>query len=334
MQIPHTRRRFLTTLAMASAAGSLRAPLSLAAEGPPETTVVRIANRHSLCNAPQHVAEELLRAEGFDEIRYIETAQSATAGAIAAGKVDFSMAHASYWLPALDAGVPVVLLAGIHVGCFELFAREGIHGVADLKGKTVGVEERGDSAYIFLAAIAANVGVDPAKDIQWVTAGRGRAVDLFADGKIDAILGFPPEPQVLHARHVGHVIINSAIDRPWSQYFCCMLGGNSEFVQTHPVATKRVLRAILKAADLCASDPTGMAQQMVERGFTDRYDYALQTLSEVPYDRWRIYDAEDTVRFYALRLHELGFVRSTPQKIITDGTDWRFLNELKRELKA
>src|SRR6516164_370830 len=124
MQIAPTRRRFLTTLTMAGAAGSLRAPLSLAAEGPPETTVVRIANRHSLCNAPQHVAEELLRAEGFDEIRYIETAPSATAGAIAAGKVDFSMAHASYWLPALDSGVPVVLLAGIHVGCFELFARD------------------------------------------------------------------------------------------------------------------------------------------------------------------------------------------------------------------
>jgi len=49
---------------------------------------------------------------------------------------------------------------------------------------------------------------------------------------------------------------------------------------------------------------------------------------------WREYDPEDTVRFYALRLRELGMIKSSPQKIIADGTDWRFLNELKRELKA
>jgi hypothetical protein len=70
------------------------------------------ANRHSLCNAPQHVAEELLRAEGFTEIRYIDTRPADTAGTVAGGRVDFSIAHASYWIPALDAGGPVILLAG------------------------------------------------------------------------------------------------------------------------------------------------------------------------------------------------------------------------------
>jgi NitT/TauT family transport system substrate-binding protein len=59
-----------------------------------------------------------------------------------------------------------------------------------------------------------------------------------------------------------------------------------------------------------------------------------EALRGIPYDKWREYDAEDTVRFYALRLHEIGMVKSTPQKIIADGTDWRFLNALKRELKA
>jgi NitT/TauT family transport system substrate-binding protein len=95
-----------------------------------------------------------------------------------------------------------------------------------------------------------------------------------------------------------------------------------------------VLRAVLKAADLCASEPAGTARQMVDRGFTDHYDFALQALNEVPYDKWREYDAEDTVRFFSLRLHEIGMIKSSPQKIIADGTDWRFLNELKRELKA
>jgi NitT/TauT family transport system substrate-binding protein len=335
MSTTQTRRQFLTTISLAGTAGFLRASPALAAEGPLETTTLRIANRHSLCNAPQHVAEELLRAEGFTEIRYVEAAPAATSGAIAGGKVDFSMAHASYWIPALDAGEPVILLAGIHVGCFELFAREGIHSVGDLKGKSVGVDALGGSTHVFLAATAAHVGLDPANDIRWVTTGPNVSpMALFAEGKIDAFLGGPPEPQELRARNIGHVIVSTAVDRPWSQYFCCMLTGNREYIRKYPVATKGVLRAILKAADLCASEPAGMARQMVERGFTDRYDYALQALSEVPYDRWREYDAEDTVRFYSLRLHEIGMIKSSPQKIIAEGTDWRFLNELKRELKG
>jgi NitT/TauT family transport system substrate-binding protein len=57
-------------------------------------------------------------------------------------------------------------------------------------------------------------------------------------------------------------------------------------------------------------------------------------LKDNPYGHWRDYDAEDTVRFYALRQHELGIIKKTPQRIISEGTDWRFLNELKRELKA
>jgi NitT/TauT family transport system substrate-binding protein len=159
-------------------------------------------------------------------------------------------------------------------------------------------------------------------------------VRLFAEGKIDAFLGFPPQAQELRAQGIGHVVVNSSIDRPWSQYFCCMLAWNREFVRKHPVATKRALRAILKAADVCAREPERAARFLVDKGYTTRYDYALQALKDVPYDKWREYDPEDTVRFYALRLHEAGMLKSSPQKLIAQGTDWRFLNELKKELKG
>jgi NitT/TauT family transport system substrate-binding protein len=107
-----------------------------------------------------------------------------------------------------------------------------------------------------------------------------------------------------------------------------------DFVHKYPVATKRVLRAILKAADVCALEPERAARFLVDKGYTPRYDYALQTMKDVPYNKWREYNPEDTVRFYALRLHEAGMIKSSPQKIIAQGTDWRFLNELKRELKG
>jgi NitT/TauT family transport system substrate-binding protein len=75
-------------------------------------------------------------------------------------------------------------------------------------------------------------------------------------------------------------------------------------------------------------------RRLVDGGFTPSYDNALQTVSELPYDKWRDYDAEDTVRFYALRLHEAGMIKSLPNRLIAENTDWRFFNELKRELKA
>jgi NitT/TauT family transport system substrate-binding protein len=159
-------------------------------------------------------------------------------------------------------------------------------------------------------------------------------MQLLAEGQIDALLHFPPVPQELRARQIGHVVVNSAVDRPWSQYFCCLVAGNREFARQHPVATKRAVRAILKAADVCGLEPQWAARFLVDKGYVQRYDYALQTMQELPYGNWREYDPEDTIRFYALRLHEAGMIKSTPQRIITQGTDWRFLNELKRELKG
>jgi NitT/TauT family transport system substrate-binding protein len=334
MPMMQTRRRFLTTLSVLGAAGFIGAPRALAAEGALETTTVRLPKVSGICVSPQYAAEELLRGEGFTDIRYVETPAAAVPEAIGRGKLDFGLNYTPLLIPTIDAAEPVTVLAGVHVGCFELFAKEDIRNVADLKGRSVGVQDWGSAAHVLVTLMAAHVGLDPVKDIRWVTDPSVQPIERFVEGKIDAFLGFPPQPQDLRSRNVGHVIVNSTADRPWSQYFCCMVGSNRDYVQKHPVATKRVLRAILKATDLCVSEPARVARQIVDGGFTPRYDYALQTFNEVPYDKWREYDAEDTIRFYALRMHEAGFIKLSPQKIIAEGTDWRFLNELKRELKA
>jgi NitT/TauT family transport system substrate-binding protein len=185
-----------------------------------------------------------------------------------------------------------------------------------------------------MAIMAAQVGLDPREDLDWIVPPQGKAMELFAEGKVDAFLGFPPEPQELRARKIGRMILSTTTDKPGSQYFCCVVFGNREFIGNHPVATKRYLRALLKATDLCATAPELAAQGLVDAGFTPRYDYALQTLTETPYDRWREFDPADAMRFFALRLHEVDMIRSSPNALLAEGTDWRFLNELKRELKA
>jgi NitT/TauT family transport system substrate-binding protein len=337
MLIVQSRRRFLTNAAFVGAAGlgGFGAwDKALAAEEPPETTTIRLAKVPGTCIAPQYAAEELLLAEGFTEVRYVATGTGGGMGstegpAIGRGEADFSMSFVAEFIQDIDADAPIVLVAGVHVGCFELFAQHNIRSIGELKRKRVAADDPA-----LLKLMAGQVGLDPANDFHWVTGSAVNPIELFTQGKIDAFLAFPPHGQEMRARGIGHVIVSTAEDRPWSQYFCCMLAGNREYVRKHPVATKRVLRAILKATDLCVTEPERAARRLVDRGFTPRYDYALQTLSDIPYDKWREYDPEDTLRFYALRLYENRTIKATPQQIIAENTDWRFFNELKRELKA
>jgi NitT/TauT family transport system substrate-binding protein len=333
MQIRQSRRDFLTALSAASAAGVLSARRSLADEGPPETTTLRLIYDPSICTAPNYIADELLRAEGFTDIRYVRTVSGSDA--VADGEADFNLDTGAWIVSRLDAGAPITALAGVHSGCYELFAHAPVRTISDLKGKRVGIRALQSGSHLYLAMMAAHVGLDPHQDIDWVTPGKSETtMQMFAEGKVDVFLGFPPEPQDLRARKIGRVILDTATDKPWSEYFCCTAFGNRDFVRAHPIATKRYLRAILKAADLCAAAPERVAQMLVDGGFTERHDYALEALAEIPYGTWREYDPEDTIRFYALRLHEAGMITSSPNALIAEGTDWRFLNELKRELKA
>ncbi|HVE49117.1 MAG TPA: ABC transporter substrate-binding protein [Casimicrobiaceae bacterium] len=311
---------------------------AVAAEPPPETTRLRLGKVPSICLAPQYVAEDLLRAEGFSQIQYVGEGLSAAglsgAQAMGAGQFDISMNFAAPLVIALDQGAPIVLLGGVHVGCFELYATERVRTIKDLKGKTVAILSKGSAQHVFLASIATSVGLDPNRDINWVDHSPTESKRLLAEGKIDAYLGFPPDPQELRATKVGRLLLNSAVDRPWSQYFCCLVAANKEFARKHPVAAKRAMRAILKASELCASDPDLAAKAYLAQGYKTNPDHARQAIRELPYGKWRDYNPEETVRFYALRLREADMVKASPQKLIAQGTDWRILEQLKREMKT
>ena len=330
MPILPTRRNLLRALALAGVAGVVPPRAAWAAEPAPETSTIRFGKVPlSLCFAPQYICEALLRYEGFTDIRYVDSTFQTEMEDLGRGKLDFQSNVQVDHIIAIDRGLPITVVAGVHAGCYELFAHGDIRGLAELKGKRVGsLDSR------WLSLIAAHVGFDPKRDLNLVDDLAAQPLELFAEGKLDAYLTAPPQVQELHARKVGHVVLSTAADPPWSHYFCCLLAANREYATRYPVATKRVIRAVLKAADICAGQPELAARLLVERGFTERYDYALQTLTENPYRAWREYDAEDTLRFYALRMHELGMIKNSPQKIIANGTDWRFLNEIKRELKT
>ena len=242
MPIAHSRRRFLTNLAFTGAVGLGGAGVaslgggrkSLAAESPLEVTTIRFGKDTGTCIAPQ-VFEELVRAEGFTDIRYVDITEAhvrradaagseALSDMIAHGEVDFGRTFAPGFVLGMNAGAPVMVLSGLHLGCFEVFGKNEIHTLGDLKGATVGVDIYKHSQNRALLAIMIGlVGLDPVKDIRWVSDPSLQPKDLFIEGKIDAFLASPPELQEVRAKNIGHVIVSSINDRPWSQYYCCML---------------------------------------------------------------------------------------------------------------
>ena len=335
MQVAHNRRTFLAGLTAAGSAGLFHIRGSYASEPPPETTTVRLGRQKDgpYCWASLYLAGELLRADGMPDVQYVQgDTKVDNTEWLTAGVTDFDFNMPSMHVRTIESGAAIKILTGVHTGCWELRANESIAGVADLKGKRVGIWGFDNHPQILLSLMLNYVGLDVARDVEWVIL--DYPMQDFIEGKIDAYLRVVWIFPETRTDDMGHTIASNEVDRPWSQYFCCMVAGSTEYVNKYPQATKRVLRAILKSADFCASDPKSAARALVDRGFVSSYDLALTMFQNTRHNVWRDYDAEDSVRFYALRMQETGMIKSSPQEIIANGTDWRFLDELKRELKT
>jgi NitT/TauT family transport system substrate-binding protein len=331
-----SRRHFLSGVAGGATAALVPPTWAWAAEPRLETTTVRIIETPEICaGTPLVIAQDLLKAEGFTDVQPVKRGSGLEgSNAVSRGEADVTISAVHQLITRIDGGEPVVLLGGVHVGCFELFGHGGVRTLRDLKGKRVAVTQLGSGRHIFLASMVTHVGLDPQRDIRWVDRPAAEAMQMFTKADIDAFMGFPPEPQELRAKHIGHVVVNTTTDKPWSQYFCCVVMAHRDFVRRYPVATKRALRAIMKATTVCGLEPERATQARTDKGYTLAGEYVLQAVKELPYARWRDYNPEDTVRFFALRLHEAGLIKSPPQKILAQGTDWRFFNELRKELKG
>jgi len=335
-----SRRAFLGGLATAGAAaviGFRPEPAASAIEPPPETTRLRIQQGAPACWAPMYVAEPLLRKEGFTDIQYVFGHGPEVARMCREGAIDLSPGFSVGAMYNLEQQQhPLKILTGLHVGCYALVGSDRVRSVRDLKGKTVWVGAvKNDGPHLFFAAIVAYVGLDPRTDVNYLWVNKDEAMRLFREGKIDGFISFPPGPHELIAQGYGHIMVDTNVDKPWSQYFCCMVSGQSHFIEKNPVATRRALRAILKAVDVVARDPVVATKTMIAMKVRPEAEYEsiVRVLKEIPYGRWREYNPEDTIRFYALRMRETGLIATAPQEFIDRHTDWRFINELKKEFR-
>jgi NitT/TauT family transport system substrate-binding protein len=229
---------------------------------------------------------------------------------------------------------PLKFLSGLHVGCYALIGSERTRSVRDLKGKTVWAGAvKNDGPHLFFSTIVSYVGLDPRKDVNYAWVDKDEAIRLFRDGKIDAFMSFPPGSHELMQKGIGRLLIDTNVDKPWSQYFCCMITGHSDFIKKNPVATKRAVRAILKANDIVARDPEMATRILIDKKVIkeSEYTHTFPELKHIPYNKWRDYNPEDTIRFYALRMRDIGMMKSNPQQFMDQHTDWRFMKKLKKD---
>lgn len=164
------RRTFLAD-ASALAAVALLGPRAAAAEPPPETTRIRLITDEVICLAPQFLSEELLRLEGFTDIEYVRVdfdQHPNFATAVAAGKADLSQDGVVTWVAAIDSARPLTVLAGVHLGCWELFAGPRVKTIRDLKGKRIPIVALGAEEHLLTLSMLAYLGMDPRRDVTFV----------------------------------------------------------------------------------------------------------------------------------------------------------------------
>lgn len=334
------RREFIGKVAIGSAAAycGLNTGISFSSEPPPEINTLRMRFARSACWAPQHVAkrEKLFLDEGFTNVEFKDVKKGGFKDQLLhAGETDLNIGFSARQLYHAVPGDPTVFISGLHAGCYSLIASEHIKSIRDLKGKKVWAWTNLESGpAIFFKTIISYVGLDPNNDVEYVKSSKNEAIELFKRGKIDAFMSFPPGPQQLKDEGVGKVLVDTNMDRPWSQYFCCTVTGNRNFIKKYPIATKRALRAILRANDIISKNPEIGADALIEQKVRKESEkkYIVQALRDIPYGEWRNYHPEDTIRFYMLRLREIGMTQYSPKEIITQNTNWTFLESLKNEL--
>jgi len=320
--------------------------------GPPETTTVRIVYPVD-CDPGLVLAEGYLLEEGFTDVQFVNT-QFTTRAWITKNLADFACAHSEFAVGAIADGLPLRVLSGLHSGCLELWVRDGITNVRDLRGRriSVRVKDIADMFYAWFAILLGDIGI-ALKDVDFVEAGGPEdypgMIRAFVAGRADAVLAGGPQGPFLKRlpERPGHVILETMTQKPWSQYFCCNLVANRDWTQQNPVATKRVTRALLRATDAAASDHASAARdavaliaarskaigsQAASGNFEDE-SIVTDTMAMCTYN-WAELDPEDTLRFFALRLADVRLITSTPQQIITRGSDFAYMRQWKGESKS
>jgi NitT/TauT family transport system substrate-binding protein len=299
---------------------------------PPETTTIRLTC--IACDAPVMAAERYLREEGFTSV---EITDAATAVALADGKADMGPIFAPILANALQDGRRLVGLGGIHAGCAEIWAPQSVASMKDLRGRKVVVTSRATDnvGYVYLTVALKQAGVD-AKDVNFVVQQGADLVRMYNEGQNDAVFVAQAGAVALknNPANKGHIIHNQVMDEPWSRHDCCVLVATQDWYRANPVAAKRAVRAIYRAADSLPADRAEVAKLGTDKGlFGGAANLAnvRGAMNMVPFN-WRELDLDKSLRFYGTLMADSGLIRIGADELVKS-VDTRIVSELRTEIR-
>ncbi len=299
-------------------------PTSLPA---PETTSIRLAA--GPCDAPLMAAERFLREEGFTDVQLSGPGQIAT---LTSAKADLSTIFVTEHAAAVDSGKAVVALAGVHPGCAELWAAPSVTSIAGLRGHTVSVPAKtaDNIPYAMFSIALKNAGVDP-KDVNIVV--DANPLKAYLEGRSDAVFVAATGAVAMHANSAnkGHLILDQAMEKPWSEQDCCILVANGDWLRANPIAARRAVRAILRAADSLGKDRGDAVKLATDKGLfggSKSYEAVRAAANMVPLD-WRVLDLARSLRFHGGLMEQVGLVKMAADDIAAKGADLAILKDVR-----
>jgi NitT/TauT family transport system substrate-binding protein len=240
--------------------------------GPDDTGLLKlkVAYIGLTCEPPIFVAYEngFFKEEGLD-VELVKTDWDGLQAGLGLGRFHANHTLLMYAMKPIESGLDVKITGGVHTGCLRIQAgiKTGIHTVADLKGRKIGIASIGSPPHLFASRVLAVQGMDPKKDVEWVVHPPDTA-ELYLDkGLIDAVASAEPIGTILTIREKVRTVSDQAVDAAYRDEYCCAVVVNGQFARDNPAGAAKVTRAMFKAAKWVAANPTAAARMAVEKKY-------------------------------------------------------------------
>ncbi|MDR1015824.1 MAG: ABC transporter substrate-binding protein [Coriobacteriales bacterium] len=228
-----------------------------------------------LCGSPSYIAKELgfWEEEGIDVELVSGTFQQQKDG-LASGQ--FLVTNGDFqFFPAVNEGLDIKVIGGLHEGCIKLLVPgdSPIQSVADLKGKTIGVDEVGGTPWAVTSVALAEADIDPgaeAGEVTWAPYDLTVLEEVAARGEVDAIAAW--DPFGTQAEKDGfRVLVDIGSGNLFGGRYCCFLYASNQGIQESPEKIEALLRGWYRAVEWIAENPEEAADIVTDASAHEAY---------------------------------------------------------------